>query len=159
MACFQGKCPLSQECAHFQFYRQCDTQAVIVCPLLSFPTPVIWLQKVARAGSHKNRSDREKERERQLIVFFFFSLKFFSNGNSFLRGKKSGNQRLCFLPSEVSLPAVDGDVDRLSTEASLSLARLSLSLTDMGALLDPPGSTTEVGWRCTRDRPDGTIPN
>ena len=35
------------------------------------------------------------------------------------------------------------------------LFELSLSLTDAGDLLIPPGSTTETGWRCTRDRPDG----
>ena len=34
------------------------------------------------------------------------------------------------------------------------LVGLSLSLTDAGAVLDPPGSTTEMGWRCTRVRPN-----
>ena len=32
---------------------------------------------------------------------------------------------------------------------------LSLSLTDTGILLVPPGSTTKAGWRRTRGRPDG----
>ena len=32
---------------------------------------------------------------------------------------------------------------------------LSLSLTDTGNILIPPGSTTQMGWRCTRGRPDG----
>ena len=36
-----------------------------------------------------------------------------------------------------------------------SLIRLSLSLTDAGTIVVPPGSTTEVGCRCTRGRPDG----
>ena len=36
-----------------------------------------------------------------------------------------------------------------------SLVGLSLSLTDTGILLIPPGSTIEAGWRCTRGRPDG----
>ena len=35
-----------------------------------------------------------------------------------------------------------------------SLVRLNLSLTDAGTLLVPPSSTTEVGWKCTRGRPD-----
>ena len=38
------------------------------------------------------------------------------------------------------------------------LVGLSLSLTDAGALLSPPGSTTEVGWRCIRGRPN-SIPD
>ena len=36
-----------------------------------------------------------------------------------------------------------------------SLVGLSLSLTDTGAILVPPGSTTKMGWRCTRGIPDG----
>ena len=36
-----------------------------------------------------------------------------------------------------------------------SPVQLSLSLTDTGILLVPPGSTTKVGWRRTRGRPDG----
>ena len=39
-----------------------------------------------------------------------------------------------------------------------SLARLSLSLTDAGALLIPSASTHKAGWRHTRGIPDG-IPN
>ena len=39
-----------------------------------------------------------------------------------------------------------------------SLVGLSLPLTNTGIILIPPGSTTEVGWKCTRSRPDG-IPN
>ena len=35
------------------------------------------------------------------------------------------------------------------------LVGLNLSLTDAGAVLVPPGSTTETGWGCTRGRPDG----
>ena len=61
-----------------------------------------------------------------------------------------------FLP-EASLPALDGGVDRLSTEAFLPLSDF-LSLTATGTLLIPPGSATKAGWRCTRSRPDG-IPN
>ena len=38
-----------------------------------------------------------------------------------------------------------------------SVVRLSLSITDAGAVLVPSGSTTEVGWRCTRGRPDGIL--
>ena len=39
-----------------------------------------------------------------------------------------------------------------------SLVRLSLSLTNAGILLISPSSTTKVGWRCTRGRPD-SIPD
>ena len=35
------------------------------------------------------------------------------------------------------------------------LVGLNLSLTDAGDLLVPPGSMTELGWRCTRGRSDG----
>ena len=35
------------------------------------------------------------------------------------------------------------------------LVGLSLSLTDTSALLVPPSSITEVGWRCIRGRPNG----
>ena len=44
----------------------------------------------------------------------------------------------------MSLPALDGDVDRLSIKAFLPWADC-LSLTDTGVLLVPPGSTTKVG--------------
>ena len=57
--------------------------------------------------------------------------------------------RAIFLP-EASLPALDGGVDRLYTQSFFFLVGLSLSLTDSGAILVPPGSTTEAGWRCTR---------
>ena len=67
------------------------------------------------------------------------------------RGKKETSA--IFLP-EVSLPALDGGVDRLYTKSFSFLVRLSLSLTDTGAVLVPPGSTTKTGWGCTRGRPD-----
>ena len=51
---------------------------------------------------------------------------------------------------------MEGGVYRQTFHQSFpSLVRLSLSLTDAGAVLVPSGSTTEVGWRCTRCRPDG----
>ena len=58
-----------------------------------------------------------------------------------------------FLP-EASLPALDGGVDRRYTKSFSFLVGLSLSLTDAGAVLVPPGSTTEMGWGCTRGRLD-----
>ena len=58
-----------------------------------------------------------------------------------------------FLP-EASLPALDGGVDRHYTQSFSFLVGLSLSLTDAGAVLVPPGSTTEMGWGCTRGRLD-----
>ena len=64
--------------------------------------------------------------------------------------EKCGIHSHGFFPPEVSLPALDGSVDRLSTKAFLSLARLSLSLTDTGDLSVPPGLPTKVGWRYTR---------
>ena len=48
-----------------------------------------------------------------------------------------------FLP-EASLPALDGGVDRRYTKSFSFLVGLSLSLTDAGAVLVPPGSTTEM---------------
>ena len=62
--------------------------------------------------------------------------------------------RAIFLP-EASLPALDGGVDRLYTKSFSFPDGLSLSLTDAGVTLVPPGSTTEMGWGCTRGRPDG----
>ena len=59
---------------------------------------------------------------------------------------------------EASLLALDGGIDRFYTEAFLSWSDLICHLTDEGAVLVPLGSTTETGWGCTRDRPDG-IPN
>ena len=54
---------------------------------------------------------------------------------------------------------MEGGVYRQTFHQSFSsLAGLSLSLPDTGTLLVPPGSTTEMGWRHTRGRPDG-IPN
>ena len=44
-----------------------------------------------------------------------------------------------FLP-EASLPALDGGVDRLYTQSFFFLVGRSLSLTDAGTVLDPPGS-------------------
>ena len=35
------------------------------------------------------------------------------------------------------------------------LVGFSLSLTDIGNILIPPGSTTETGWGCTKGRSDG----
>ena len=55
---------------------------------------------------------------------------------------------------EASLPALDGGVDRIYTKSFSFLVRLSLPLTDAGAILISPGSTTEMGWGCTRGRPD-----
>ena len=52
-----------------------------------------------------------------------------------------------FLP-EASLPALDGGVDRRYTKRFSFLVGLSLSLTH--AVHIPPGSTTEMGWGCTR---------
>ena len=49
-----------------------------------------------------------------------------------------------FLP-EASLPALDGGVDRRYTKSFSFVVRLSLSLTDVGAVLVPPDSTTETG--------------
>ena len=62
-----------------------------------------------------------------------------------------------FLP-EASLPALDGSVDRRYTKSFSFLVGLSLSLTDAGAVLVPPGSTTKMGWGCIRGRPD-SIPD
>ena len=45
---------------------------------------------------------------------------------------------------EASLSALDGGVDRLH-QSFLSLVGLSLSLTNAGAVLIPPSSTTEMG--------------
>ena len=59
-----------------------------------------------------------------------------------------------FLPEE-SLPALIGGVDRLYTKSFSFLVRLSLSLTDAGAILVSPGSTTKMVWGCNRGRPDG----
>ena len=58
-----------------------------------------------------------------------------------------------FLP-EASLPALDGGVDRRYTKSFSFLVGLSLSLTDAGTILVPPGSTTKMGWGCTRGRLD-----
>ena len=58
-----------------------------------------------------------------------------------------------FLP-EAPLPALDGGVDRRYTKSFSFLVGLSLSLTDAGAVLVPPGSTTKMGWGCTRGRLD-----
>ena len=58
-----------------------------------------------------------------------------------------------FLP-EASLPALDGGVDRRYIKSFFFLVGLSLSLTDTGAVLIPPGSTTEMGWGCTRGKLD-----
>ena len=46
---------------------------------------------------------------------------------------------------EAPVPALDGSVDRLYTKSFSVLVRLSLSLPDAGAVLDPPSSTTEMG--------------
>ena len=46
---------------------------------------------------------------------------------------------------EVSLPALDGGVDRRCTKSFSFLVELSLSLTDAGAVRVPPDSTTEMG--------------
>ena len=54
-----------------------------------------------------------------------------------------------FLP-ETCLPALDMGVDRRYTKSFSFLVGLSLSLTDAGAVLGPPSSTTEMGWGCTR---------
>ena len=59
------------------------------------------------------------------------------------RGKSGIHSCGFFLP-EAFLSALDGGVDRIS-----------LSLTDTGAELVPPGSSTKVGRRYTRGRPDG----
>ena len=56
---------------------------------------------------------------------------------------------------EASLPALDEGVDRLYTKAFFFLVRLSRSLTVEGTVLVPLGSTDEMGWGCTRGRPDG----
>ena len=58
-------------------------------------------------------------------------------------------------PPEASLPALDGGVDRPYTKSLSFLVGLSLSLTDTGVTLVPPGFTTETGWRRTRGRLDG----
>ena len=77
--------------------------------------------------------------------FFFFLIHF--NGvvlellAPICKKEKSSIHSHGFFPPEVSLPALDGSVDRLSTKAFLSLARLSLSLTNTGASLVPPGSS------------------
>ena len=51
---------------------------------------------------------------------------------------------------EASLPALDGGVDRRYIKNFSFLVRLSLSLTNVGTVHVPPGSTTEMGWGCTR---------
>ena len=63
--------------------------------------------------------------------------------------EKSGIHSHGFFPPKASFPALDGGVDRLY-QSFPSLVRISLSLTDVGILLVPPGSITEVGWRCPR---------
>ena len=49
-------------------------------------------------------------------------------------------------PAFLSLPALDVGVDRRYTKSLSFLVGHSLSLTDAGAVLIPPGSTTEMGW-------------
>ena len=68
--------------------------------------------------------------------------------------EKSGIYRCGFFPPAASLPALDGGVDRRYTKSFSFLVGLSLSLTDAGAVLVPPGSTTEMRWGCTRGRLD-----
>ena len=69
--------------------------------------------------------------------------------------EKSSIQSHGFFPPEASLPTLDGGVDRRYTKSFSFLVRLSVSLTDAGAVLVPPSSTTEADWRCTKGRPDG----
>ena len=64
--------------------------------------------------------------------------------------EKSSIHSRGFFPPEVPFPALDGDIDRLSTEAFLPW-----SAPYQRRCLVPAGSTTEVAWRCTRGRPDG----
>ena len=47
----------------------------------------------------------------------------------------------------------DSDFHYFEVYCSLLLAFLTFLLSC--AVLIPPGSTTKVGWRCTRGRPDG----
>ena len=63
----RAKCLLSQECAHFHFYRQHDTQAsILLVPSCPSQSPVIWLQKVARAKqSHIRIEVIRKKRGRE----------------------------------------------------------------------------------------------
>ena len=72
--------------------------------------------------------------------------------SSHLQERKKATSTI-FLP-EVSHPGLDGGVDRRYTKRFSFLFRLSLSLTVARAILVPPGSTTEMGWGCTRGRPD-----
>ena len=63
--------------------------------------------------------------------------------------EKSGDQHLCFLPSEASLPALDGGVDRLSTQAFLPWPDLVCPL-----LTQAPYSSLLVRpLRCSGDAP------
>ena len=62
-----------------------------------------------------------------------------------------------FFLLESSLLALDGGGSQTFHQSFASLVELSLSLTNGGNLLIPvslPCSTIEVGWRCTRGRPD-----
>ena len=68
------------------------------------------------------------------------------------RGKKS-NQ--CPLSTVGIPPCSRWGCGQTLHQSFPSLVGLNLSLTDAGAILIPPGSTTEMGWRCTRCRPDG----
>ena len=58
--------------------------------------------------------------------------------------EKSGIHSHGYFTPEVSLPTVDGGIDRLSIEAFLPCQ--TLSPTNAGILLILPSSTTEAGW-------------
>ena len=69
--------------------------------------------------------------------------------------EKSGIHSRGFFPPEASLPGLDGGVDRLSTEDFLPLLDLVCCLPTQVPYSSLP---VEVGWRCTKGRPDG-MPN
>ena len=128
----KGKSGVSSLCSGGQTY-----------PRFSGHNPRVWVWNFESGGGNGNLlqySSLENPRDRGAwwaaicgVTQSQTPLKRLSSSSSIGKREKSGNQRLCFFPSEVSLPALDGGGDRLSTEAFPSLDGLSLSLADSGA--------------------------
>ena len=72
--------------------------------------------------------------------------------------ENSSNQRLCFLPLVVPLPAIGWGVDRVFTEASLPWLDLVSPLPTQAPYSSLQVLPPVAVWRCTWGRPDG-IPN
>ena len=69
--------------------------------------------------------------------------------------KRENKNDQCHLSTGGILPCPRWGCRQILHQSFPSPVGLSLSLTDAGNLLAPPSSTTEMGWRCTRGRPDG----